>query len=86
MKFDSRISGIPCVIKITNWIPYIAATTIGHPDNCHPSEGGYGDWEVCDRKGKPANWLGSKLTPKDRARIDGEAFDYMSKQEKEYDY
>lgn len=86
MRFETKISGIPCLIEINSWTPYIPANTMGHPDNHYPSEGGYGDWEVCDKNGRPAAWLSKKLTSEDRARIDSEASEYMEKMEVEYDH
>jgi hypothetical protein len=47
------------------------------PENCYPSEGGCGDWEVLDRRGRPAPWLERKLTDRERSRIDDEVFEHM---------
>lgn len=70
MIFDSRISGIPCQIKVGTYIPYVPMKVYGT---------GYGDadapvppeieFEVLDRKGYKASWLEKKLTPDDEARL-----------------
>ena len=75
--FDSTIAGIPCQIAVTHWDKYHPAKTYGPPENCHPEEGGTGDWEVLDRRGRPAPWLERKLTDNDRERIDREVFSVM---------
>jgi hypothetical protein len=41
------------------------------------AEGGCGEWEVRDRRGRPAPWLERKLTEAERKRIDQQVFDYM---------
>ena len=47
------------------------------PENCYPAEGGCGDWEVLDRRGRPAPWLERKLNDRERSRIDDEVFEHM---------
>lgn len=69
------MAGIPCLIVVTSWEPYSAARTSGPPDRCEPASGGYGDWYVADRRGRPAAWLEIKLTAGDRERIEREVFD-----------
>lgn len=76
-EMQTHICGIPCIIRITSWEPYKPAKTGGCPDSWMPSEGGYGDWEVCDTRGKPAPWLAKKITPAIQAAIDEQVFEYM---------
>jgi hypothetical protein len=76
-EFESTVCGIPCKICITYWEPYRAAILRADPDDSHPPEGGEGEWEICDLKGKPAPWLEAKLTHKERIRIDQEVFEHM---------
>jgi hypothetical protein len=35
------------------------------------------DWQVCDRRGRPAPWLERKLDQHERDRIDQEVIDHM---------
>ena len=70
MIFDSRISGIPCQIKVGTYIPYVPMQVYGT---------GFGDadapvlpemeFEVLDRKGYKASWLEKKLTAADEERL-----------------
>jgi len=76
-EFESTVCGIPCIIRVTDYESYVAAYTTGLPENCYPSEGGCGDWEVLDRRGRPAAWLERKLTDSERSRIDDEVFSLM---------
>ncbi len=76
-EIESRISGTPCRIVVTYWEPYVPAKVSGPPEYCYPAEGGYGEWEVRDRRGRPAPWLERKMTEEDRERIDQQVFDYM---------
>lgn len=70
----SRVSGIPCQIGVTAWEPYRPGKFSGAPEYCYPDEGGYGEWVVLDRQGRPARWLERKLTPEDIDRIEDELF------------
>jgi hypothetical protein len=79
-EFESRVCGIPCIIRVTDWEAYVPAQTSGPPERCYPPEGGEGNWEILDRRGRPAAWLERKLTGDDRERIDTEVFNHMEKQ------
>jgi hypothetical protein len=84
-EFESRVCGIPCIIRVKYWEVYIPAQRSGPPERCYPSEGGEGNWEILDRRGRPAAWLERKLTGDDRERIDTEVFNHMENQN-EYDH
>lgn len=76
-EFNVRICGIPCVVRVTHWEKYVPAYTSGLPENCYPAEGGYGDYEILDRRGRPAKWLERKMTGADRDRLDETMFNLM---------
>lgn len=76
-EFESTVCGIPCIIRVLSWEPHLPAKVSGPPEYCYPAEGGYGDWEILDRRGRPAPWLEKKLTDKERTRIDAEVFNCM---------
>ena len=83
-EFESTCCGIPCIIRVTYWESYLPAKLSGHPDSWYPGEGGCGEWEILDRKGKPAPWLEKKLTDKERVRIDEEVFNHMENEHDDY--
>ena len=85
-EFDTRVRGIPCIVRVTYWEPYIPAKISGPPDNCYPAEGGEGDWEILDSRGRPAPWLEKKMAPQDHAKLSKEVFDFMESAEQDYDY
>lgn len=66
---NARIQGIPCLIDVIN---YECAPALGPwADNdmdCY----GYAeiDFEVCDRRGRPAPWLERKMTDSDVTEIE----------------
>lgn len=66
---QTRISGIPARIEVTSYIPWRPARLYGHPDSWAPAEGEI-EWEVLDRRGRPAPWLAKKLDQQDRHRIE----------------
>lgn len=76
-EIETRISGIPCLIGVTEWEAYRSGYTSGPADRCYDAEGGCGSWEVLDRRGRPAPWLERKLTEKEESRIEQEVFDAM---------
>lgn len=86
MEFDTRVAGIPCVCRVTN---YQASTPMritgsGFGD-CDPPDPGEFEFKILDRKGYPASWLEKKLKPKDTDRLyeefnletTGERFGYL---------
>lgn len=74
-EFASNVCGIPCIIQVTYYEPYRQAYVSGPPEYCYPAEGGYCEWDVLDRRGRPAAWLERKLTSSERSRIDKEIFE-----------
>ena len=85
-EFETRVCGIPCIIRVRYWEVYIPARVSGPPEQCYPEEGGEGDWEILDRRGRPAPWLEAKLTDRERIRIDEEIFNHMENRDDYDDY
>lgn len=83
-EFEHRVCGIPCIVAVTSWEAYVPAKTYGPPENCHPEEGGCGEWEIRDRRGRPAAWLERKMSEEERERIDELVFEYMESQRDEF--
>lgn len=74
LEFETHVGGLPCRVGCTAWEPYTPGRTSGPPESCHPAEGGHGEWQLLDRRGRPAPWLARKLTPHDEQRIESELF------------
>ena len=74
-EFESTVSGIPCIIKVTGYVND-PGRTYGLPENCYPAEFEF-EYEVLDRKGYRAEWLERKLTDNDNDRLAEEYSEYM---------
>lgn len=78
---DSRVAGIPCQIEVVTYERVRGSFSYNAPSDLDYS--GYTDceWNVCDRRGRPAAWLERKLTRDDERRIEGEIEEYFSSSE-----
>lgn len=76
-EFEARVCGIPCIVRVTSWEAYVPAKVSGPPEHCYPAEGGYGDWEILDSRGRPAPWLEKKMTGAERQEVDAFLFEKM---------
>ena len=74
MEIETRVSGIPCIAKVTHF--FRQAPHRGSAHTCDSDMDYYGytecEFEILDRRGKPAAWLGRKVTDDDRQRIEQE--------------
>jgi hypothetical protein len=75
-KIETRVAGIPCLIGVI---------TFDSVDGSYSADSdvdyyGYteSDWEVLDRRGRPAGWLSKKLTSKESDRIETEIVEYFN--------
>lgn len=67
---DSRIAGIPCQIDVLRVFVQKPNSRADNPDDFY----GYTEveFDVCDRRGRPAPWVEAKMTDEDRSRIETE--------------
>ena len=72
MIFPSTVNGIPCQIQVTYAKEEVPAQIWGPPEKCSPSEPAEFDFEVLDRRGRPAKWLERYLTDADTERLEEE--------------
>jgi hypothetical protein len=76
-EFESNVAGIPCIIGVMNYTKVRgsfsrnAASDMDYYGYCES------EWEVCDRRGRPAPWLERKLDNTMRDRIEQEVIDYF---------
>ena len=66
----TTISGIPCRVEVTHYHRQKANDQADNPDDYH----GYVEveFDVLDRRGRPAPWLEKKLSADDNRRIEAE--------------
>lgn len=76
-EIESRVAGIPCIIGVTGY----ESVKGSYSRNADSDLDYYGytesNWEVLDRRGRPAPWLAKKMTDKDERRIEDEICDAM---------
>jgi len=70
-EIQTRVAGIPCIAKVTHF--YRQAPWRGSAHTCDSDLDYYGytecEFEILDRRGRPAPWLERKATDADRERI-----------------
>ncbi len=70
--FEIQAAGIPALAGVTHYCHQ--APFRGSPYRCDSDWDYLGyeeiEWEILDRRGRPAPWLDRKLSPADRAGID----------------
>ena len=69
---ETRISGIPCIVKYKIYGKYKPAKIDAPPEFCYEAEYPEIEFTVCDRNGRPAPWLELKMNDEDRQRIEVE--------------
>lgn len=69
MRLDTTISGIPCQIKVTHYSPGQEPRYSGAWEDDDPPDSPEIEFDVLDRRGRPAPWLAKKMTTKDEERI-----------------
>jgi hypothetical protein len=77
-EIETRVAGIPCLIGVVEYFSVAGS----YSQNAASDWDYYGytesDWEVCDRRGRPAPWLARKLTDKITREIDSEIAEYFN--------
>ncbi|EXJ16940.1 hypothetical protein [Imhoffiella purpurea] len=81
-KIPSRVSGIPCLVGVESYHrqPPDHGTWASDWDYYGYTES---DWQILDRRGRPADWLERKLTRKDEDRIGEEIDAHFEREAKE---
>lgn len=66
---EATVQGIPCLIKVTHFSPGSPGRYYGPAEACYPAEDPEFNYDILDRRGRPAPWLERKVTDTDRERI-----------------
>jgi hypothetical protein len=79
LVFDTRIAGIPCQIGVTYF--HYQPPWRGSAQTCDSDWDYYGytelEYDVLDRRGRPAAWLEKKIDDEIRTEIQLEAFQLL---------
>jgi hypothetical protein len=74
-EIETRVAGIPCIVGVTHF-ESVAGDSRADSDWDY-----YGyteaEFEVLDRRGRPAPWLAKKLSSSDESRIEKEIEKYF---------
>ena len=78
MKFETKISGIPCVCEVHTFIPAKASHRSMAWEDCYEEDAkGLFEYSILDRKGYKARWLEEKITDDDHDRLAGEYWAWL---------
>lgn len=76
-EIETRVSGIPCIARVTHYMNQPGS----YSRNAASDMDYYGytecEFEICDRRGRPAPWLEKKMTTNDSDRITTEIAKHM---------
>jgi hypothetical protein len=75
-EIETRIAGIPCIVGVTYFDRHGACR---HADSDMDYRGYVEvEWEVLDRRGRPAPWLSRKVTDDISDDIDAKVVEYFA--------
>lgn len=72
MDIETRVAGIPCVVRVTYFAPADMGCFGGEADFWRPPSPHDIEYHVLDRRCRPAPWLEKKLSSRERERLEEE--------------
>lgn len=73
MIFPTTVNGIPCQCRVTHFVPGTPTRIYGFAmEDCDPPEAEEFEFELLDRRGRPAKWLDRYITPAVEDRLSEE--------------
>lgn len=70
MIIDAEVYGIPCLVEVTRYVAPTAPVVCGAVDEADPGYPGEVEFNVLDRRGRPAPWLDRLVDDDDRCVIE----------------
>ena len=77
-EIESRVAGIPCLIGVSHFDSVRGSYSYNAASDMDYYGYSESEWDVLDRRGRPAAWLERKLTDDDRSRIEQEIAEAMT--------
>lgn len=81
-----RVAGIPAIARVTNFYPGHGGNYTGHPDFRYPKEYPEIEFEICDKKGRPAPWLERKIDDQEKEDLASQLIKHILTTKEEFDY
>lgn len=69
-EIEHRVAGIPCLIGVTHYESVRGSYSYNAPSDYDYYGYTESEWEILDRRGRPAPWLARKATAEDNASIE----------------
>jgi hypothetical protein len=79
-EIESRVAGIPCLIGVSQFDCVRGSYSYNATSDMDYYGYSESEWDVLDRRGRPAAWLERKLTDDDRQRIEQEIAEAMTEE------
>ena len=76
-EIESRVAGIPCLIGVLSYTSVKGSYSYNAPSDLDYHGYTESEWDVLDRRGRPAPWLERKLSSKDHDRIERDIAEYF---------
>ena len=76
-EIEHRVAGIPCLIGVIDYDRVEGSFSYDAPSDIDYHGGTECDWEILDRRGRPAPWLARKITPRDQDNINEAISNFM---------
>lgn len=68
-EIETRVAGIPCLIGVIDYSSVKGSYSYNAPSDLDFYGYTECDWDILDRRGRPAPWLQRKVTTRDEADI-----------------
>lgn len=69
-EIEHRVAGIPCLIGVTHYESVRGSYSYNAPSDYDYYGYTESEWEILDRRGRPAPWLARKATAEDNTSIE----------------
>ena len=79
-EIESRVAGIPCLIGVSHFDCVRGSYSYNAASDWDYYGYSESEWDVLDRRGRPAAWLERKLTDDGRQRIEQEIAEAMTEE------
>lgn len=76
-EIEHRVAGIPCLIGVIDYDRVEGSFSYNAPSDIDYHGGTECDWEILDRRGRPAPWLARKINTREKDAINEAISNFM---------